>query len=431
MIDNDEGWRCSRGALLKKGAVAAAGLGAGLALSSDWPDGTLAAGSSLDAGESGAARARAATDMVLAANLGFSFKLATALSKQPPSGNLFFSPLSISMALAMAYNGAGGATLAAMTSTLGLKAIGKPDVNLANRALIDGLGSRDSAVKLSIADSIWLKQGLSIVPGFGEALRAYYGAGLRTLDFSNPSTPGAINAWVKQQTHGLIPSIVHKIDPATVMFLINALYFKAAWSAQFPLYATQPSPFTTGSGQQKPLPMMSVSGNFSYTQSDTVQAVALPYASGKFSMVIVLPAAGTTVGQYVSTLNAAGWNTLLGAMRLGHGKVRMPRFSVDFEAGLRPVLSALGMAAAFDPNKATFTAMIKGRNAYITDVRHRAIVKVDEMGTLAAAVTSVGIGATAIQIDSFTFDVNRPFFCAIRDNTSGSLLFMGAIVDPG
>jgi serpin B len=148
-------------------------------------------------------------------------------------------------------------------------------------------------------------------------------------------------------------------------------------------------------------------------------------------MVIVLPAAGTTVGQYVSTLNAAGWNTLLGAMRLGHGKVRMPRFSVDFEAGLRPVLSALGMAAAFDPNKATFTAMIKGRNAYITDVRHRAIVKVDEMGTLAAAVTSVGIGATAIQIDSFTFDVNRPFFCAIRDNTSGSLLFMGAIVDPG
>jgi serine protease inhibitor len=430
MIDHDTE-QCSRGTLLKKGAIAAGGLGAGMALAGGWPGRAFvaAARSSTNAWDGDHAR-QTATNALLAANLGLGFRLATTLAKLAPSPNLFFSPLSISVALTMAYNGAAGATQAAMSSTLGIKALAKADLNTANRALLEGLRGRDAAVKLSIADSIWLKNGLSIVPDFGAALKTYYGADLHMLDFGEPSAPAAINAWVKQQTHGLIPSIVKSIDPATVMYLINALYFKAAWSAQFPANATKPGPFTTAGGTQKPLPMMSLSSTFGYAQSSTTQAIRMPYASGKYSMYIVLPATGTTVQQFVSTLTPASWKALVGSLSPSHGTIRLPRFSVDFTASLKPALSALGMATAFDSTKATFPAMIAGRNAYITDVLHRAIIKVDESGTLAAAVTSVGIGTTAIQVDSFTMDVNRPFFCAIRDDTSGSLLFMGMILNP-
>jgi serine protease inhibitor len=425
---NDDNGRVSRATLLKNGARMAGGLGAGLALADGWPARAFAHGNARTAATSHAGQS--GTDALAAANLGLTFRLATTLAKQMPAKNLFFSPLSISVALSMAYNGAAGSTQTAMASTLGLKSMGKPNLNTASHALVSGLLSRDAAVKLSIADSIWLKNGLSIVPSFGAALHTYYGADLHMLDFGKPSAPAAINAWVNQQTHGLIPSIVKAIDPATVMYLINALYFKAAWSAQFPAFATKPGPFTTAGGSQTTLPIMSLSSNLGYAQSSSGQAIRLPYASGKYSMYIVLPATGTTVQQYVGSLTPATWNALIASLQPKHGTIRMPRFSVDFATSLKPALTALGMGTAFDRNKASFPAMIKGQNAYITDVLHRAIMKVDESGTLAAAVTSVGIGTTAIQVGSFTMDVNRPFFCAIRDDTSGSLLFMGMILNP-
>jgi serpin B len=254
---------------------------------------------------------------------------------------------------------------------------------------------------------------------------------LKALDFGDPRAPGTINAWVKQQTHGLIPSIVKTIDPATVLYLINALYFKGAWTAPFDTSATHPGPFTTGSGARKSMPMMSRNGTFSYVKTGRYEAIRLPYASGKLSMYIVLPAKTSNLQTLVGGLSAATWTALVASLTPSHGAVAVPRFMVDFDTSLKPSLSALGMGIAFDPNRATFGDMIQGERAYITDVRHRAIMKVDEAGTLAAAVTSIGIGVTAIQQDTFNMVVNRPYFCAIRDDVTGTLLFMGAVVNPG
>ncbi|MDB5077107.1 MAG: serine protease inhibitor [Chloroflexi bacterium] len=419
--------RYSRGTVIRNGLLAAGGLSAGLALQGGWP--AKAFGTSVEAAAS--RPSQGASDALLAANLDFGFRLNAALTRNGgASQNLFFSPLSISTALAMAYNGATGPTLQAMATALGLKTLKPADVNHATLGVLTNLRGRDPKVKLSIADSLWVRHGLPVLPAFSSALQTYYGAGLQSLDFKDPQAPATINAWVKQQTHGLIPSIVKSIDPTTVMYLINTLYFKAAWTSQFEARSTRPGAFKTGSGQQKTLPMMSQSGNFSYMKSDSFEAIRLPYASGKISMYVVLPAETSNLQSLLGGLNAKSWTTLVAGLKQRHGSIQMPRFSVDFQSSLKQSLSALGMGLAFDRNNATFTAMIQDQRAYITDVKHRAIMKVDESGTLAAAVTSVGIGVTAIQVDAFTMVVNRPFFCAIRDDVTGTLLFVGAVANP-
>jgi serpin B len=406
--------------------AAAGGIGAGLVLGAGLPGGTFGA----EAQAAGGTSTTAATGALLAANLGFGFRLQQTLVKSGLGQNLFFSPLSISTALAMVYDGAAGATQQVMATALGFKGLRPADVNAASLSILNALRGRDPQVTLSIADSLWLRQGVAAVPSFAAALKTYYGAGCQSLDFSKPSAPGAINAWVSKETHGLIPSIVKSISAATVMFLVNALYFKGAWSERFEAAATQPGPFTTGSGNVVSVPMMVHSGTYQYAKTLTAEAIRLPYASGNISMYIVLPAAKSSLQAFVGGLNAATWTALVRSLTPQYGGIQMPKFSVSYGASLKPALTALGMGQAFDPAKAAFPGIIAHQKAYITDVLHKAIMKVDEQGTLAAAVTSIGVGATAIMQAGFKMVVNRPFFCAIRDDVSGTLLFAGAIVNP-
>lgn len=404
--------RMDRRTALKAGVASVAGLGlAGLPMI-------------------GSADAASPATALQTANLDFAFRLYNALDQSSGGVNLFLSPFSVSLALAMVYNGARGSTLQALGQATGYTSLPPATLNHAMIALQAALQARDKAVALQIADSLWYREGIGISPTFMAALKASYGADATALDFASPDAPATINAWVKQKTHGLIPAIVRSIKPQEVLFLINALYFKARWSEQFMPSNTAPGPFTLQNGQQKTLPMMARDGTYGYATTPNYQAISLPYESGQFSMVIVLPSTSSSLAQFQRGLSPTSWQQLVGTLSPRYGRISLPRFTVDYSASLSHALGALGMGIAFDPNQADLSGMFTSIRGYISSVRHRAIMMVNEHGTKAAAVTSVGISATAIPMQSFTMLVNRPFFCAIRDNVSGTLLFMGSIVNP-
>ncbi|MGH2388250.1 MAG: serpin family protein [Chloroflexota bacterium] len=400
-------------------AVLRAGLLGGAALTiRPWSFGTAADAAPLPA------------DTLAAANLTFAFRLRNAVSGTGAPTNLLLSPLSVSIALAMVFNGAHGATRRAMAAAMNLGTMTTADLNKANAALLAGLPTRDDKVDLEIADSLWQRQDLTLLPSFIAAVGKAYGAAPTRLDFADPRAPSVINAWVKKHTHGLIPRIVKQIPPEMVLFLVNALYFKGPWSAQFDPHATSPGPFTLQGGAMVKVPMMSHTSSYSYTKQPGYEAIRLPYASGQFSMYLFLPAASTSLSAFLAGLNAHSWATMLKGLSSRHGTIMMPRFSVNYTASLNDALGSLGMGVAFDRNQADFSAMARGRQLFISDVRHAAVMKVDEKGTIAAAVTSIGVGTTAIMEPQFTMTVNRPFFCAIRDETTGTILFLGTVVDP-
>jgi serpin B len=364
------------------------------------------------------------------ANMDFAFKLQSVLARSSTGANLFFSPLSISLALAMVYNGARGQTMQAIARTTDYTGISPASLNQAMSALLAGLQQRDANVKLQIADSLWYRQGIGVSPTFMATLKSIYGAPATALDFASPAAPATINTWVSRQTHGLIPTIVRHITPQEVLYLINALYFKARWSEQFAPSSTAPGPFTLQNGQKTKLPMMSREGSYAYAMTAAYQAISLPYESGQFSMVIVLPATGSELATFQAGLNTSSWQRLIGTLSPQHGRLQLPRFTVDYGAGLGRPLTQLGMGIAFDPNHADLSGMFTTNRGFISNVQHRAVMEVNEQGTKAAAVTAVGVGLMAVAVPTFTMVVNRPFFCAIRDNVSGTLLFMGSIVDP-
>jgi serine protease inhibitor len=379
---------------------------------------------------SGADAAPLPANALAAADLAFAFRLRNAVSGTGAPTNLLLSPLSVSIALAMVFNGAHGATRRAMANAMNLGTMTTAALNKANAALLAGLTARDDKVDVEIADSLWQRQDLVLLPSFVAAVGKAYGATPTRLDFADPRAPGVINAWVKQHTHGLIPRIVKQIPPEMVLYLVNALYFKGPWSAQFDPHATAPGSFTLQGGSVVKVPMMSHTGNYSYTKQPGYEAIRLPYASGQFSMYLFLPAASTTLSAFLAGLNARSWATMLKGLSSQHGTITMPRFSVNYTASLNDALRSLGMGVAFDRNQADFSAMARDRQLFISDVRHATVMQVDEKGTKAAAVTSIGVGTTAVMEPQFTMTVNRPFFCAIRDETTGTLLFLGTVVDP-
>jgi serpin B len=409
----------SRRSALQRGLVLAGG--AGLAMAAlGRPAATWAQAQTTDVGR------------LVAANLDFGFRLYAALAKGSGGQNLFYSPLSVSLALEMVYNGARTTTQQAMARTLGLGSMGTPLLNSTSASLLAHLQALDSKVALSIADSLWLRRGYTLLPAFQQAVAASYGAQISMLDFADPHAPGTINAWVNRQTHGLIPSIIKDIPSQMILYVINALYFKAPWSSPFRQSSTSPGPFTIAGGQQKTLPMMRNLGAYHYVKAAGYEAIALPYAAGKLAMYIVLPSVSNGLHGFQSGLDAATWSSLIQSLTPQEGTIVLPRFGVDYSASLNAALSALGMGIAFDTKRADLSGMVQltGQRAYISEVKHRSVLKVDEQGTLAAAVTSVGVGAMSMPQAVFSMVVNRPFFCAIRDETTGTLLFMGAITNP-
>jgi serpin B len=385
----------------------------------------------------GADQANTADEMVrnqlAAANTRFGIKLFNQIVQQDQAKNVFISPTSIAIALAMTYNGASGDTQKAMAQTLELNGLSVADVNNAYAALRASLTNADPKVQLSIANSLWLRQGIKLNDEFLQRNQLYYRAQVQELNFTDPSAAGTINSWVSENTNGKIPKIVDQIPGDMMLYLINAIYFKGDWTRQFDKSKTSDQPFHLLDGSTKQVSLMTQGGTFTYFQNDNFQAVSLPYGDGRLNMLVFLPTANSSLQAFEQTLNETNWNTWVGQFHKADGTLKLPRFSMDYELSLNAPLKALGMNVAFDPKAADFSAMHTGGDQFfISEVKHKTYLEVNEEGTEAAAATSVGMGTTAIRPNETKFNmvVDRPFFIAIQDKTTGSVLFMGSIVQP-
>ncbi|MGM0882356.1 MAG: serpin family protein [Bacillota bacterium] len=354
------------------------------------------------------------------------------LKSEKRNGNKVISPLSIETALVMTYNGVDAETKKAMEDVLRIKGLTLQDINMGNEVLKYVLEHADPSVVLSIANSLWAKEGKEFHKTFLENNRTYYDAEVTSLDLTAPGTPDQINKWVREKTNGKIEKIVEgPIDPLTVLFLINAIYFKGEWARPFQENATSDGEFVIPDGSTIQVPMMSQSGEFEYKAGEGYQAVRMPYGKGTIRMVIYLPTMESPgLGKMMSLL-LSDPDQLTKGFYLEDGQLRMPRFKSEYSVSLNDALKALGMEVAFDSERANFGNMAPiPPNLYISNVQHKTFIEVNEQGTKAAAVTSVEVRAESAT-QPFTMDVNRPFFFTIEDGSTGTMLFMGCIENPG
>ncbi len=358
----------------------------------------------------------------------FGLNLFRAVSKDEGDENLFISPLSVSMALGMTLNGADGATYTAMQETLELNGLSQEEINESYRSLIALLRGLDPEVVFEIANSIWYRQGFAVEPDFLDVNRESFDSEVQELDFGDPGAPGVINGWVDEKTHGKIEEIVDQIDPLTMMFLINAIYFNGTWTYEFDEAATRDRPFTGVDGSQNDVPMMEQEADLAYFESEAFQAVDLPYGDSLYSMTVILPRAGQELDTIIETFDQESWDDWTSRFRATGVSLRMPRFKLEYEITLNEVLSSLGMEVAFDPMQADFTRINQNGGLYISAVKHKTFVELDEEGTEAAAVTSVEVGITSTDGGLVLMHVDRPFVFAIREQHSGTILFVGKVV---
>jgi serpin B len=362
----------------------------------------------------------------------FGLKLFREIIDQEKDKNVFISPLSVSMALGMTYNGADGTTREAMQKTLELSGLTIEEVNESYKSLIELLSQLDPKVKFQIANSIWHRQGLSFEQEFIDLNKTYFNALVSALDFDDPKAAATINGWVDDNTDGKIKEIVKPpISSDMVMFLINAIYFKGLWTYQFDKKQTTEEKFYLPDASQKPCKLMTQEGEFQYLENSDFQAIDLPYGDGDFSMIVFLPRMQKKVDSLIAGFNRENWDRWTGSFEKREGTVQLPRFTLEYELKLNDALKALGMGIAFDPSQADFTKLHKGQQrAYISEVKHKTFVEVNEEGTEAAAVTSVGVAVTSVDPTTFWMRVDRPFVFAIRENRSQTILFVGKIVAP-
>ncbi len=377
------------------------------------------------------------SDDMFATSTRFGFKLYGQLVTEYEGQNLFVSTPSVAIALAMTYNGAEGTTKDAMARAMSLEGIDLDEVNASYADLLTLLANPDSAVELSIANSLWARQGLPFKDDFLQRNEDFYRAEIASLDFNDPNAARTINAWVNDKTKGKISAIVSPpINPETILFLINAIYFKGAWTYEFDETLTEDRTFHLLNGSSKGHPRMHQSGYYRYLHNDQFQAVRLPYGSKRMSMYVFLPSQESSLKEFQQSLTAENWWDWMSDFRSTEGDVALPRFRLEFETSLNDALHALGMGIAFDPDNADFSAMFPvsaDANVYISNVKHKTFVEVNEQGTEAAAITSIEVGATEFMPEPpqrFSMIVDRPFFFAIRDDQTGIVLFMGSIVDP-
>jgi serpin B len=377
------------------------------------------------------------TPELVAANTRFGLNLFRELLKADGGKNVFISPASVAIALAMTYNGARGDTAAAMAATLEVTGMSLEEVNLAYAALKQALETADPSVQLAIANSLWARQEVDFLDDFMQRVELYYGAEVSALDFNTPDAANTINDWVRRNTQGKIDGIVDQVPPEAILYLINAIYFKGGWVTPFDPKLTQEMPFNLAGGGQKPVQMMAQSGNFRYLRGDGFQAVILPYGKADspqpFHMAVFLPEEGRTLADFYQSMTPESWEQWVAAFGPAEGDLGLPRFKLEYDVTLNDALQALGMAAAFDPGQADFSGMAPvPPEIFINRARHKTFVEVNEEGTEAAAVTSIEMGATMAQPaeERFSMIVDRPFFVAIRDGQTGAVLFMGSIVEP-
>lgn len=360
----------------------------------------------------------------------FALELFPALSAAEGDKNVLISPFSISTALSMTYNGARGATQTAMAEVLHYPDISREDVNLAYRNLTDYLSTADDEVILHIANSLWIEENFDVRQDFIDVNRDYYDAEVRTMDFTDPGSVDSINNWVRDKTQEKIETIINAIPANTAMYLINALYFKAAWTWEFDPEETKPMNFYNYDGSTDTVDMMTQRTALAFYGNDSLKAVDLPYGDGTYSMTLIMPAYGGDINSLIAGMTLSGWESWMAAFpeEKDTVEVYLPRFTLEYKIKLKDVLSALGMDIAFSGGQADFTGIHTAGGLWINDVYHKTAIEVTDEGTEAAAATAVEMEYTSAEPLIF---LNRPFLFVIREQETGSIFFMGKMVEMG
>ena len=344
-----------------------------------------------------------------------------------PAENLFLSPLGVSMALGMTMNGAANATLDSMRTALGVGGLSRAEINVGYRGLIDLLGSMDSTTQMRVANSVWVRQGLTADPAFVSAVGTHFDADVRTLDFEAPSAVNSVNAWVSDATEGRIPRVLEQIRDEDVMFLINALYFKGKWREPFDPSLTFDGMFVPAVGAPQRVRMMVARDlPVRMARGPASSVLELAYGTGAFTMAIVLPDRDVPLATVLDSLDATRWAAVAAALAPAESNVHLPRFTFTWSSDLKDALRALGMGIAFEDSLADFRQLFAPNEPgpAIDFVKHDAMVSVHELGTEAAAATSVVMGYAARQT---VFAVNRPFLFMIRERWTGTIVFVGRV----
>ena len=371
-------------------------------------------------------------------NSEFAFDLYRSL--KDTSGNLFYSPYSISLALAMTYAGARGETEEQMADTLNFllpydslhPTFNGLDIDLSSRG--EGAEGKDGGeFRLNIVNAIWGQRDYEFLSEFLDVLAESYGAGLRILDFVAAPEPSriTINDWVSDQTEGRIKDLIPQgaIDTLTRLVLTNAIYFNAAWQFPFEEDATADGIFHLLDGEETIVPMMNQTESFGYTEGENYQAVELHYDGQELSMVILLPDTDQFEA-FEDSMDFQEARGILSDMKRRQVSLQMPKFEFESEFSLKKTLTAMGMPVAFSAN-ADFSGMTGEKDLFISDVIHKAFVSVDEAGTEAAAATAVIMELTAMPETPVEVTLDRPFIFLIRDIETGAILFVGRVMNPG
>lgn len=394
--------------------------------------------------------AKVAEQAIVKGNNEFALRLFAKLRADKEGENLFFSPYSISTALAMTYAGARGRTEAQMAEVLGFPTflpkqahtstessrpvLNNTEFHSAFGTIIQELNQRGAkgAYELTVANALWGQRGCSFLKDYLESIETNYGGALHEVDFiqATEAARKTMNTWVEEKTKDKIKELIKKgvLDKWTRLVLTNAIYFKGNWASKFKEQNTKDAPFTLPSGKKTDAPMMNQKADFEYMETDTFQALELPYVDDELSMIIFLPRQTgglTDLEQSLTTENLSNW---LAGLHKREVVVFIPKFKMTSQFSLADVLKSMGMTDAFS-GKADFSGMTGKKDFCISAVIHKAYVDVNEEGTEAAAATAVVMKTTAI-MRPLVFRADRPFLFLIRDNLTGSILFIGRVTNP-
>lgn len=364
------------------------------------------------------------------ANADFAFDIFKVLNKEDTERSVFISPLSISMALSMTYNGAETSTKEAMAQALNYNGIGMEELNKGYKFLQQQLANADKKIELDINNSIWVRKGEAIQQDFLDTNQNVFNAYVNDLDFSKANAAEKINGWISKATKEKIKKMINPPIPANVvMYLINAIYFKGQWTEPFDEKLTFDEKFKTENGKEKPIKMMNRTGKVEYGQGEGYKAVRLSYGNGRMAMYCLLPEVGTKINDFITRLDAEKWEQIKSSISEKEDVVlQIPRFKLEYGVKkLNDSLTDLGMGEAFS-EQADFSGIRKG--VFISEVLHKAVIEVNEEGSEAAAATVVAMmESAALELEPITFIADRPFVFAIVDDETDTILFMGKMFD--
>ena len=356
-------------------------------------------------------------------NNDFAFKL---FRKARTEENKVLSPLSVTMALGLANNGAAGQTQQEICNTLGFGDAGADAINVFCHKMMTEGSHLDPKTKVNMANTIFVNLPRELLPDFVQKANEYYDAQPQSRDFADGETMDVINQWASDHTEGMIPIVLTEetFNPDAASYLLNAIYFKGEWVTKFDKENTKDEPFDGG----QVVPMMLQEAELPYTTTETCQAVKLPYGNKAYDMTVLLPLEGKTVADVLAQLDGERWSQLAQEMQATDIILKLPRFETETDQGLKDIMSELGMPSAFNPFTADFSNFCT-TNPYISHMKQNAKIQVDEEGSVAAAVTVIGYSNSVIE--SVPFIANRPFLYIISEQSTGVIFFIGQYMGPG